>query len=954
MKHCTANIIMNSKGEILLLKRAIEDEFHGGTWCLAGGNVDEGENSVVGVVRETKEEAGIDEDKYSLLSKHEVVIKAENVKIDYFISELLVADNEIEPFIILDEIEHCNYEFCSVKQWKKMDLILDLKQHLMDILKTEELEKGGIGSGRHKEFHGITFHDKTPTRVYAGKEVSIFDQKGQERGTTKGDLQAIMRGSDLHHSINDEDDFKTQCIKLAKNNIKNVEIHANKIERFAKLPTEELKKAVNHKHLKSGVDKTGHKYTRMVNDEPIPAQKPNKPEIKVTAADKPKKEVHWSSEYHKYDLSKYPSNMDRDKVKVRLDGDIDTHAVLSWRDPKSGKQQDSYTKEFRRRSDMQKWDRMKNVSTAIIDSIKVKSQRALAEGDEKLKNCAAVIKIIANTGLRIGSRENFSKTGNRGVCTLAPDSVKVVGNKIYFSFVGKSYKDNLSFIEDAQLAKFIKASQKSAVEEKREFLFTVDRVAIDNVFKKTFGYKSLKLKDMRTYIGTSVCKDVLYENKDFAKKLTNDPKLNKKIIQAKLDEADLRVSKVLNNTPKMARESYIHPAVKIDWLTQLGVNVDEFRKSMDFEALVLKNPTMSELFKRSQYKTEPFVLEENDEDEDGIYNKLDWELETDNNDELKKGIDDKPKKIITKVAKTVHRQNGTTFIQRFKHKEDTGKVINDGVGNKDINIRGFDSKEKPVGTFEQRVDNFKSSSQLAGLKDKLSYSVRFGEKYYDKNGIEIKTPSEYKDVILALFDNDVKTIMSEDKSRKNALKMTKEQIKEVIGKISGNNKSVKSMNDIADELFEKYKVNQKKEILKHPEKLKEALESTIKHIGKNSSSISAMLHALGTTKELVNKPEDLKIKMHFDGKDFDYTLPDFIEKLSDGKRDKNKNMGVEKLEIVGLDKMGVEDFNIENILEKSKRLVKERIFSNARKLYVKENKSVFNESLKQNLNLFQN
>lgn len=530
MRQCTANIIQNFNGEILLLKRSPEDDFHPSTWCLPGGCVDDGEKPLDGVKRETYEESGIQDTTYDILSKK--TIKLKDVTIHYFLSR---ENTEVDGFVFLDNNEHCNYEWCDHNNWKDKDLILDLKQHLTDIMEIDKLEK------------------------------------------------AIV------------------------------------------IP----------KHIKQGIDKRGHIYVRKVNDEQVPKASSKTPVIKLKSGSESKikvgREAHWSDEFKKYNLNKYPVGIDKKDVTFNLEGDINSHSIMKWKDPKSGKQQDAYTKEFLQRNAEHKWERIKTVNSKIITSIKTKADRALASEDDKQQQCGAIIKIIALSGLRIGQKVEFNKTGNRGVSTLAPENLKVVGDEIWMSFVGKSYKENSSVITDAGLAKYLKKRKATAVKNKSEFLFDYDRKPVDGVFKNDFGFKGLKLKDMRTYIATSLAKDILYEDKNFAKTLTGDDKSNKKLIQKKLNDCDVRVSQVLNNTPKMARDSYIHPAIKHDWLIQLGVNVEEFKKSMDIDLLTLQNPTLDEIIKRSNFATRKNIKIDEDEAENcDVYPMDDWESENDN------------------------------------------------------------------------------------------------------------------------------------------------------------------------------------------------------------------------------------------------------------------------------------------------------------------------------------
>jgi hypothetical protein len=99
------------------------------------------------------------------------------------------------------------------------------------------------------------------------------------------------------------------------------------------------------KHIKQGIDKRGRKYTRVVNNDEVKTEDKKSAKPKATKKSEPKVEEWWCK-YKEYNLSKYPIGIPEDKVKVNLDGDIHSHSILKWNDPKTGKQIDAYTKEF--------------------------------------------------------------------------------------------------------------------------------------------------------------------------------------------------------------------------------------------------------------------------------------------------------------------------------------------------------------------------------------------------------------------------------------------------------------------------------------------------------------------------------------------------------------------------------------------------------------------------------
>ena len=53
-------LIINDKGEILILQRSETDKVLPGYWDIPGGTLNDGEDPIAGVIRETKEETGFD------------------------------------------------------------------------------------------------------------------------------------------------------------------------------------------------------------------------------------------------------------------------------------------------------------------------------------------------------------------------------------------------------------------------------------------------------------------------------------------------------------------------------------------------------------------------------------------------------------------------------------------------------------------------------------------------------------------------------------------------------------------------------------------------------------------------------------------------------------------------------------------------------------------------------
>jgi len=286
----------------------------------------------------------------------------------------------------------------------------------------------------------------------------------------------------------------------------------------------------------------------------------------------PKKDVKIDPSFvelnKKHELSRLPVNIPKDDVEVN-DGSKKGNWILKWVDPKTGKTVTAYSKEFLKKNAQDKWKRIQSVSKEDVEGIRDKSKGLMSSDDSGVAQSAAIINIIANSGLRPGSKSGFKETENRGVSTLAVENVKVDGDSVSFEFVGKSYKTNTATIESPELAEYLTRQMKG--KSGSDVLFDIDISNVRDVFKKDVSQsEDMKLKDMRTYVATDMARKILFEDDSLPPPLPE--KGAKKAIQDKLKKVFKMVSDQLNNTPNMAKTSYIHPNIINSWLTTLGTS----------------------------------------------------------------------------------------------------------------------------------------------------------------------------------------------------------------------------------------------------------------------------------------------------------------------------------------------------------------------------------------------
>lgn len=109
----TSALIINNKDQILLVKRADDDDFLPGSWELPGGGVEYGETAQEAIIREIKEECGI-----------EIEVLKPVAVADYFINDTQILEICFlcDPKCLDIKLSHEHSDF----KWLKIDAIRTL------------------------------------------------------------------------------------------------------------------------------------------------------------------------------------------------------------------------------------------------------------------------------------------------------------------------------------------------------------------------------------------------------------------------------------------------------------------------------------------------------------------------------------------------------------------------------------------------------------------------------------------------------------------------------------------------------------------------------------------------------------------------------------------------------------------------------------------------------------
>jgi len=170
---------------------------------------------------------------------------------------------------------------------------------------------------------------------------------------------------------------------------------------------------------------------------------------------------------------------------------------------------------------------------------------------------ATIVWLLEHTFIRIGNKVYEKDNKSYGLTTLREKHVEVDGNKIKFSFKGKSGVHHHHDIKHPRVVQTI----KQCIElpgykvfhyfDEDDNLQVVDSKDVNEYLQKVTG-EALSAKDFRTWGGTTLAGDTLSNLGSFSEEITL-----KDAFSHTVDE----VSSHLGNTPGVCRKYYIHPKI---------------------------------------------------------------------------------------------------------------------------------------------------------------------------------------------------------------------------------------------------------------------------------------------------------------------------------------------------------------------------------------------------------
>lgn len=232
------------------------------------------------------------------------------------------------------------------------------------------------------------------------------------------------------------------------------------------------------------------------------------------------------------------------------------HLQATGRDAR-GRKQYRYHADWRRTRDKAKFDRMIAFGRAL-PRIRKRVARDLARrGLPRERVLATVVRLLETTLVRVGNDEYARDNRSYGLTTLQDHHAKIARAAVTFSFRGKSGREHVIDVRNAQLARIVRRCRDLPGYELFQYLdaagapVDVTSSAV-NEYLREIGGGEFTAKDFRTWAGTVLAARALQEFDRFQ---------NAAEAKRNLLAAIETVARMLGNTPAICRRCYVHPVV---------------------------------------------------------------------------------------------------------------------------------------------------------------------------------------------------------------------------------------------------------------------------------------------------------------------------------------------------------------------------------------------------------
>lgn len=234
----------------------------------------------------------------------------------------------------------------------------------------------------------------------------------------------------------------------------------------------------------------------------------------------------------------------------------DGHLQATGRDAR-GRKQHRYHPLWREIRDATKYDRMMAFAR-VLPRIRGKISRDLrARQLSREKVLATIVRLMDLTFIRVGNEEYARQNHSYGLTTMKDQHARVRGDKVQFSFRGKSGKYHNIEITDRRLARIVKHCQEIPGQELFQYIASDgsrrDITSGDvNQYLREASEAEFSAKDFRTWAGTVLAAQALAACAQFE---------TQGQVKKNVKQAITAVAEKLGNTPAVCRKCYVHPMI---------------------------------------------------------------------------------------------------------------------------------------------------------------------------------------------------------------------------------------------------------------------------------------------------------------------------------------------------------------------------------------------------------
>jgi DNA topoisomerase I len=236
----------------------------------------------------------------------------------------------------------------------------------------------------------------------------------------------------------------------------------------------------------------------------------------------------------------------------------------------AGRRQYRYHPEFRAQQEAAKFDELIRFAEKLPDLRLAIAEHLELDSRDPLYVCAVAIRLIDLTWFRVGSDRHTKRSHTYGVTTLSKSHVRVRGTRLTFRFRAKGKAKVRTALVDSELADAVRALLETP--GPRLFRYEIDGELCNltgsrlNDYVQEYMGEAFSCKDFRTWGGTLIAAISLAERGPVEGKTEQ-----KQAVAAVMR----KVGERLGNTPAVARNSYVSPAVVEQYLD--GRTIEDFR-----------------------------------------------------------------------------------------------------------------------------------------------------------------------------------------------------------------------------------------------------------------------------------------------------------------------------------------------------------------------------------------